>query len=338
VQEPERIHLAHAPTPLERAPRFSSEMTRTNVWIKRDDCTGLAFGGNKARRLEFLMAAARQAGADTVITFGGVQSNHARSTAAAARKLGMDCHLILAGSPPDDTTGNLLLDRVLGATFTFLSLAPQELTPRRVEDAFEAAEERLRAKNRRPFRIGPGGSTPLGVLGYRRAFDEILEQARGFGVTVTHLVTAFGTGGTLAGLVLGNILSGRPVSILGVSVAPPGMPDSIGVPPVRELVEQASALLGQRVTPDAGDINITYEYAGRAYALPTTEGNEAIRSLAHTEGVFLEPVYTGKAMAALIDLSRKGSFGLDDPDANVVFLHTGGTPALFAYSRSLAPS
>src|SRR2546426_5274311 len=146
--EPSRLSLAHAPTPLEPAPRFSAEMTGTEVWLKRDDCTGLAFGGNKARKLEYLMASAREAGADTVVTFGGVQSNHTRSTAAAARRLGMDCHLILAGSPPDETTGNLLLDRLLGATFTFLSLSPMELTSRKVEEAFSSAEDRLRSRHR----------------------------------------------------------------------------------------------------------------------------------------------------------------------------------------------
>ena len=331
---PPRLTLAHAPTPLEPAPVFSSQMTASQVWLKRDDCTGLAFGGNKARKLEYLMAAAKDAGAETVITFGGVQSNHTRSTAAAARRLGIDCHMILAGSPPDEVTGNLLLDRLLGATFTFLSLTPDQLTPARVEGAFAAAEERVRSKGRTPFRIGPGGSTPVGVLGYQRAFDEILGQARALGAEPSDIVVAFGTGGTLAGLILGNILAGRPVTITGISVAPPGMPESLGVPGVTDLVVGAGRLLGRTVDVRPDDVRILYEYAGRAHAVPTPEGMEAIRALARAEGVFLDPVYTGKAMAGLIDQSRKGGFAAG---GRVVFVHTGGTPALFAYAKALSP-
>lgn len=331
--EPARLSLAHTPTPLELAPRFSEELNGAEVWLKRDDCTGLAFGGNKARKLEYLMASAREAGADTLVTFGGVQSNHARAAAAAARRFGLDCHLILAGSPPDEITGNLLLDRILGASLTFLSLSPTEMTPARIEEAFSNAEQRLRSQDRRPFRIGPGGSTPLGTLGYRRAFEEILGQAEEAALDLSHLVVAFGTGGTLAGLVLGNILAGRPLAITGISVAPQGMPEALGVPPVAELVERSSELLDRPVTVGPDDYRILYDYAGRAYAAPTRECVEAIGHLARTEGVLLDPVYTGKAMAGLINLCRNGSI---DRDAKVVFVHTGGTPAIFAYREVLA--
>lgn len=335
MPDPPRIPLAHLPTPLEPAPRFSAEMTPgVEVWIKRDDCTGLAFGGNKARKLEYLMASAKQQGADAVVTFGGVQSNHARSTAAAARRLGLDCHLILAGSPPDEVTGNLLLDRVLGATLTFLSLTPERLTPERVEEAYDAAERRLVAQGRRPFRIGPGGSTPLGVLGYRAAFDELMAQAREAGARFDHLLVAMGTGGTMAGLVLGNILSGRPVGVTGISVAPAGMPESLGVSSLGTLVREGAALLGRPVDLLDGDLRVNHDYAGRAYAAPTREGIEAIRALAHTEAIFTEPIYTGKALAGLIDLCRTGSIRAGE---TIAFLHTGGTPALFAYRAVLAP-
>lgn len=333
MTEPARLGLAHLPTPLEPARRFSAEMGTARVWLKRDDCTGLAFGGNKARKLEYLMAAAKSAGADTVITFGGVQSNHVRSTAAAARKLGLDCHLLLAGSPPEDIDGNLLLDRILGATLVFLSLSLAQVTADRVEAAYASAEENLRSRGRVPYRIGPGGSTPLGALGYRAAFDETMGQARAQGVAPSRLVVAFGTGGTLAGLVLGNILAGRPVKVIGISVAPPGMPESLGAPPVERLVREAASLLGRTVEPRPDDVRILFDYAGGAYAMPTPDGIEAIRAVARTEGVFLDPVYTGKAMAGLLGLCRSGEI---DAEESAIFFHTGGTPALFPYRRALA--
>ncbi len=332
--EPRHLTLAHLPTPLERAGRFSEEIAGREIWIKRDDCTGLAFGGNKARKLEYLMAAAIEADADVVIAFGGVQSNHTRMTAAAARRLGIDCSLVLAGSPPEDVDGNLMLNRILGATLTFLSLTPQELTPEAVARALNAERDRLAAKGRRPFVLGPGGSTPLGILGYRRAFDEILQDARRAGLRPDRLIVAYGTGGTLAGLVLGNILAGRPLRITGVSVAPAGMPESLGVPSVRALVTGGAALLGADVDVSDDDIAIDFDHSGRAYAAATTEGLEAIRALVRTEGIFLDPVYTGKAMAGLIAMCRNGSIG---PDERTIFLHTGGTPALFAYRKALSP-
>ncbi len=334
MSELPRVTLAHLPTPLEPAPRFSAEMTGVDVWIKRDDCTGLAFGGNKPRKLEFLMAAAQEAGADTVVTFGGVQSNHTRCTAAAARRLGMDCHLILAGSPPEEVNGNLLLDRLLGATLTFMPVPSGGLTPAGVAGAFAKTEETLRSRGRKPFLIAAGGSMPLGLLGYRTAFDEMMSQARETGLGVTRLVVAVGTGGTLAGLVLGNILAGRPLRITGISVAPPpGLAAAVCIPPVEQLVAEGAALLGREAPVREGDVSVLYDYAGPAYAVPTTEGIEAIRSLAHTEGIFLEPVYTAKAMAGLIGLCRSGGIARDE---KVIFLHTGGTPALFSYSKALA--
>lgn len=333
MASPPRLRLAHLPTPLEPAPRLSDATPGVEIWLKRDDCTGLALGGNKARKLEYLMASAREQRADTIVTFGGVQSNHTRMTAAAARRLGMGCHLILAGSPPEEIAGNLLLDRLLGATLTFLCLTPAQLTPARVEEAFREAVERLRSEGRRPWRIAPGGSSPEGVLGYRHAHEEILEQSRAAGFTPTRIVTAFGTGGTLAGLVLGSLLAGRPCGILGFSVAPPGMPEALGVPDVASLVVEAAALLGERVAPRPGEVEILYGHAGRAYGAPTDEGIDAIRRVAQAEGVLLEPVYTAKAMAGLLHACGEGRIAAGE---KVVFLHTGGTPALFAYGKDLA--
>ncbi len=330
---PSRISLAHLPTPLEPAPRLSGRLKGIDVWIKRDDCTGLAFGGNKARKLEYLMASARTAEADTVVTFGGVQSNHVRSCAAAARRLGLDSHLLLAGAAPRSETGNLMLDRLLGAEVEFLELSLPELTAERVARAYDEAEERLRSRGRKPFRIAPGGSTGLGCLGYRAAFDEILDQARSAGIDVTHIITAYGTGGTLAGLILANILAGRPAIVTGISVAPPGMPGSLGVPTVESMIEEAAGHLGRRISIRPGDVRILYEHAGRAYGSPTAESIDAIRTLARTEGLFLDPVYTSKAMAGLLSLCQQGEVKAGE---SVIFLHTGGTPALFAYAEALA--
>ena len=330
---PASLRLAHLPTPMEPAPRLSSLAGGVRIWLKRDDCTGLAMGGNKARKLEYLLPPAIACGADTIVTFGGVQSNHTRSTAAAARRLGLECRLLMAGSPPAAEQGNLLLCRVLGASITFLSIPPAELTAERVEREFQVAEQALRGEGRKPFRIPPGGSTPLGVLGYVRAFDEMLAQSRDASARLSHLIVAFGTGATLSGLILGNVLAGRPVRITGISVAPPGMPASLGLPPVASLVTEAAALLGERVSLEAHDVRILYEHAGRAYAAPTAECLAAIRGVARTEGIFLDPVYTGKAMAGLLDMCRNGTIA---PGEEALFVHTGGAPGIFPYAEDLS--
>ncbi len=329
---PPRLKLAHLPTPLEPARRLSEELSGAGLWIKRDDCTGLAAGGNKARKLEYLMAAARDAGADTIMTFGGVQSNHARMTAAAARRLGLDCHLLLAGEPPSEITGNLLLDRLLGATVRFLSLTIADLTAERVEREFAEEEDRLTAAGRKVFRIAAGGSTPLGAVGYCAAFDELLEQVRRESLDPARIIVPFGTGGTLAGLILGNILADRPAKVTGISVAPPGMPESVGIASLADLVIDAANLLGREIELRPGDLHILYEYSGRAYGAPTGACLEAIHLAARAEGILLDPVYTGKAMAGLIDLCRKGEIA---PGETAIFLHTGGTPGLFPYAKAL---
>lgn len=343
-----RLCLAHLPTPLEPAPSLGRSLG-IDLLVKRDDATGLALGGNKARKLEFLLADAREKGADTLLTFGGVQSNHARMTAAAAAHAGLECHLLLGGRKPSRLDGNILLDRLLGAGMEFLGLDPAELTAERVERAFQEAESRLRAAGRTPYRIPAGGSGPLGVTAYALAFREILEQAESAGLEIATIVVAFGTGGTLAGLSLGKWLSGSSVRILPVSVAPPGMPAALAVPPVGELVRGAvetalaaapggwarsGADLAAGPGPDPSDLEVNYDHSGPAYAAPTEDGAEAIRLAAREEGLLLDPIYTGKAMAGLIRRARKGGFG----DGSVLFLHTGGAPALFtSTSDSLFP-
>lgn len=340
-----RIELAHLPTPLEPAPALGRRLG-IDLHIKRDDATGLALGGNKARKLEYLLADARARGADTIVTFGAVQSNHARMSAGAAARCGLRCHLLLAGERPESPQGNLLLDHLFGAETEFLELLPSELTAERVDRAFAEAESRLKGAGRIPYRIPAGGSSPLGAIAYALAFRETMEQARRAGLTVDSVVTAVGTGGTLAGLALGNALEGHPTRIRGVSVAPPGLPEAVGIPPAGELARAGLALIEtsglSEFTPgsvdlscveiDPEDVAVNYAYGGRAYAAPTRESVEAIHVTAREEGLLLDPVYTSKAMVGLIDGARSGALGRR---GTVIFLHTGGAPALFTYVESL---
>ena len=221
---------------------------------------------------------------------------------------------------------------VVLATVRFLSLTIADLTGARVEQEFAEEENRLTASGRKVFRIAAGGSTPLGTVGYCMAFDEILAQARTEGVEPAHIIVPFGTGGTLAGLILGNILADRPVKLTGISVAPPGMPESVGIGSLEDLVTESAALLGRKIELRPDDLHVLYEYSGRAYGEPTRACLEAIRQTAHAEGIFLDPVYTGKAMAGLIDLCRKGVVAAGE---TAIFVHTGGTPGLFPYSKVL---
>lgn len=345
MQELPRIELAHLPTPLDPAPALGRRLG-IDLHIKRDDATGLALGGNKARKLEYLLADARARGADTIITFGAVQSNHARMSAAAAARCGLRCHLLLGGARPAQVQGNLLLDRLFGADTEFLDLTPDELTPERVDRAFAEAESRLRATGRSPYRIPAGGSCALGAIAYALAFRETMDQARRAGLSVESVVAAVGTGGTLAGLALGNALEGHPVRIRGISVAPPGLPEAVGIPPARDLARAGLALLEESGLPgiatgagrpgsveiDPEDVTVDYAHGGRAYAVPTPESVEAIHLVAREEGLLLDPVYTCKAMAGLIDRARSGTLGRR---GSVIFLHTGGAPALFTYVDSL---
>jgi D-cysteine desulfhydrase/L-cysteate sulfo-lyase len=326
------LDLAHLPTPLEPAPALSRRLG-AEILIKRDDCTGLATGGNKARKLSWLMADALRQGADTVATFGGVQSNHARITAAAAARCGLRCSLLLGGVEPRHPEGNLLLDHLLGAEVEFLGLTPSTLSGEEVERAFRKTEARLRARGRRPYRIPAGGSGPLGVAACASAFDELLRQGKRMGREVETIVVAVGTGGTFAGFVLGNLLAGRPVRIVGISSAPPGMPAAVGVPPVEDLIHGgAEALNRAPEKPTSSDTAIDYSFAGQAYGSTTPECVEAIRNAARDEGILLDPVYTGKAMAGLMEMTRRRDIGTEGA---IVFWHTGGMPALFPYGETL---
>jgi L-cysteate sulfo-lyase len=320
-----RIRLARLPTPLEEMPRLSEFLDGPKLWIKRDDLTGIAFGGNKERKTEFVMADAIQQGADVIITTGALQSNHARVTVAAARKLGLEAVLILRGNKPEEYDGNLLLDHLLGADIRFVQVDKQQTL-----QAMEKVAEELKREGRRPYVVPGGASYPTGAVGYVNAMVELINQAKEENLNINYIVHASGSGGTQAGLILANKALKTKIEILGVCVAPNTTPwltkKIVGI------ANGIAKLLDLREVVTSKDVILLNDYAGEAYGVLTSEAVEAIRLVARTEGVLLDPVYTGKAMAGLIDLVRKGRFQKDD---NVVFIHTGGTPALFVYREEL---
>jgi L-cysteate sulfo-lyase len=323
-----RVSLAHLPTPLEPMPRLSEALGGPRLWVKRDDCTGLATGGNKARKLEYLMADAVEKGADIVLTQGATQSNHARQTAAAAARLGLDCHILLedrTGYTDAEYTenGNVMLDLLHGATI--------EHRPGGVDMNAElmAVSGKFAEQGRRPYPIPGGGSNAVGAMGYVNAALELHAQASAMDLRVDHLVHATGSAGTQAGLAAGLAALGDPFPMLGVGVRAPKDKQEGNV---FALATAAVDLLDIGVTVARETVVANCDYVGAGYGLPTEGCVEAIKLLARTEGILLDPVYSAKGMAGLIDLCRKGAFKKDD---NVVFLHTGGATALFAYARHL---
>jgi D-cysteine desulfhydrase family pyridoxal phosphate-dependent enzyme len=319
-----RTRLQHAPTPLEHLPRLTAALGGPQLWVKRDDCTGLALGGNKVRKLEFLLGEALVQGADTIITAGGPQSNHARQTAAAAARLGLDCVLILtdavAGRDPTyHTNGNLLLDELFGAR---IELHPGTADP---DAEMARAAEECRADGGTPYVIPIGGSNALGLMGYVDAAWELLAQAKAQQVGITHVALASGSGGTHAGLALGLVLGGSAAPAVGYCISRTAAEQR---PRVAGLVQAGADLLGVASPLSAADLVLEDGVVGPGYGLPTEEMVEAVRLTALQEALLLDPVYSGKAMAGVIAGIRAGRFGADD---TVVFLHTGGSPALFAY-------
>jgi D-cysteine desulfhydrase family pyridoxal phosphate-dependent enzyme len=311
-----RVRLAQLPTPLEPMDRFSDWLGGPRVLVKRDDLTGLALGGNKARKLEYLCGEAQARGCDVLVTGGGAQSNHARMTAAAANRLGLDCHLAVGGKEPSVYSGNLLLDRVLGATLHFTGADSYY----EVEAAIEEVAARLTADGRRPFAMPIGGASVTGAAAFVDAADELMAQVQRdrTGDAVEWIVVADGSGGTHAGLVAGL---GGAVRVLGVDVGT--RPDLDAVVP--RLAAEAAARTGRAAPGD--EIDLDHSRFGDGYGAITDGALEAIERVAGLEGVILDPVYTGKAMAGLIGAAREGRFA---PGKTVVFWHTGGAVALFA--------
>jgi len=324
-----RVPLAHLPTPLEPLDGLTRVLgPGPRVFAKRDDCTGLALGGNKVRKLEFLVGEALAHGCDTLITTGGVQSNHARQTAAAAAKHGLRCELVLprmvAGRDPAyETSGNRLLDDWLGARVHVVE------KPADVIGVVAEIQSRSASRGAKSAFIPAGGSNPTGCLGYAQAALELASQLEREHLRLDAIVLAASTGGTLAGLLVGLGALGLSIPVIGISVYAPAA--RVG-PTVSRLVGETSARLGVQVVPPSR-LDLRDDWLGPGYGLPTEALREALSVFARSEGLLLDPVYTGKAAAALIDLRRQGNL----PGANVLFWHTGGAPGLFAYPE-LVPS
>ena len=322
-----RLHFAHLPTPLEPLERISEHLGGPNLWIKRDDCTGLSSGGNKTRKLEFLMAEAVERGADTIITQGATQSNHARQTCAIAAKLGLDCHILLedrTGYHDDAYThnGNVLLDQLHGAS---ISIRPADSD---MNTEMEQLGQQQRDDGRKPYIIPGGGSNETGALGYVNAAFELTHQANERSLRIDHLVHATGSAGTQAGLVVGMEAMNSGIPVYGVSVRAPKQKQEDNV---YALAQRTTEFMG--LSPDLvarEKIVANGDYVGDGYGLPTNSMVEAVKMLASFEGILLDPVYSGKGFAGLIDLIRTGHFKQGE---NVVFLHTGGSVSLFAYPQ-----
>lgn len=322
-----RARLVNLPTPLENMPRLTKLLDGPRLWVKREDCTGLAFGGNKERKAEFALGEALSKKADVVIAVGPVQSNTARAIAAGARKLGLKAILVLTGEKPDNYDGNLLLNSLFGAEIRFLAGEPPNLDKVRFMEEIAAD---LRRKAHVPYIIPAGASYPSGAIAYVNAFLELVTQVRDRGFKISHVIHAAGSGGTQAGLVLGNKVLGSEVKIWGIC-AEPGIKDQL-VKETVEIARGAAQLLDLNEPVTSNDVVLNEDYVGEAYEKPTPEALKAIKLVAQTEGILLDPIYTGRAMAGLIDLVEQGHLKRDD---NVVFFHTGGTPTLFPYRKEL---
>jgi L-cysteate sulfo-lyase len=319
-----RFRLAQLPTPIEELKSLSRELGGPELLIKRDDQTGLALGGNKTRKLEFLVGQALEQGADTLVTVGAAQSNHCRQTAAAAARAGLRCELLLNGIKPELPNGNLLLDELLGARIHWVQRSEREVKLSEI-----LAE--LRKQGGEPYVIPVGGSNGVGATGYVLAMMELAEQLNRLNQRIDHVVFASSSGGTQAGLVVGAKVTGFDTKLHGVRIDK----DDEGAIYERELAEianETAKYIDFDAQFTAKDFNVEYDYLGHGYGVVGDLEREAIRLLASREGIVADPVYTGRAMGALLDLIRKKAFR---PNETVLFWHTGGAPALFAYAEDL---
>ncbi len=321
-----RFRLAQLPTPIERLERLSRELGGPELLIKRDDQTGLALGGNKTRKLEFLVGQALEQGADTLVTAGAAQSNHCRQTAAAAAKAGLKCELILSGQKPELPNGNLLLDELLGAKCHWIerSQFPVKLSK---------LPEELREQGRKPYVIGIGGSNGVGATGYVLAMTELMEQLRAIRQHADHIVFASSSGGTQAGMTLGARVAKFAGRLHGVSVDKDGLQREAYEEEVAQIANECAQYIGADIRLATQHIKVVYGYTGEGYGIVSNLEREAILLMAQSEGIILDPVYTGRAFGGLLDLIRKGAFKRGEA---VLFWHTGGAPALFAYAKELA--
>ena len=324
-----RVKLCQAPTPLELLPNLTKALGGPQIWMKRDDLTGMGLGGNKVRKLEFLAGEAVAQGADHLVTQGAVQSNHVRQTAAVAMKLGMRCtavleHRIETNDPAYLGSGNVLLDEIMGIEIQYRPGGSD------MQAAIDEVGNTLKSGGGKPYVIPGGGSNAVGATGYAAVAGELVQQANDMGLRIDRLVHATGSAGTQAGLVAGLHAMSSPIRVLGIGVRNPKDKQEAAV---LKLARATAERLGIEREVPAELVEANCDYVGSGYGRPTPGMVEAVQMVARTEGIFLDPVYSGKGMAGLIDLIRTGYFKRGE---NVVFLHTGGAVGLFGYTEAFA--
>lgn len=320
-----RFRLAEFPTPIHFLDAFSNLCGGPHIYMKRDDLTSLGLGGNKTRKLEFLIGEALKQGKDTLVTAGGLQSNHCRLTAAAARKAGLSCHLVLNGEEPEVPNGNLLLDRVFGATVHYCE--------RKDRDALlEQTGKDLEAHGQKPYIIPVGGSNSVGSVGYVNAMVELKPQLKQMNMEPDAIVFATSSGGTQAGLTLGARLTQFKGQVLGISIDQTKTGDEPFPPILADIANTTAQRLESSIRMTQKDFPLNCDYLGKGYAVPGDLEFTAIKKMAQLEGILLGPVYTARAMGGLIDLIKKKVF---TKDQTILFWHTGGTPELFAWADEL---
>ncbi|MFO7842114.1 MAG: D-cysteine desulfhydrase family protein [Fidelibacterota bacterium] len=320
-----KITLAQLPTPLHGMPVFTRALDfGGKLYIKRDDLTGLAAGGNKTRKLEYLLADAIEKNSDTLITAGGLQSNHCLQSAAAAKKLGLSCHLVLSGKKPEQLNGNLFLDHLAGASVHYVE------REKRDQNMLDLAEN-LRKEGKHPYVIPVGGSNALGTVGYVMAMAELQRQLELMQINCDRIVVASSSGGTLAGITLGAKIIAYHGKITGISIDRLQTGKNAFPPELADLGNRTAELLELDIRLKPEDFELEYDYLGEGYGIAGEHERKAIMMLAQTEGIFTGPVYTGRALGALIDCIRKEKW----KDETILFWHTGDTAALFAYTDAL---
>ena len=319
-----RVRINHLPTPMARLDRLSDTLGGPRILIKRDDLTGPALGGNKTRKLEFLLGDALRQSCDTVITGGAMQSNHSRQTAGAAAAVGLECHLALGGEKPRVASGNLLLDHLFGAVIHWCG---EQTKGERIPEI----AEQLRQRGRKPYVIPYGGSNTIGAAAFVEAIRELTTQLED--TSVDAIVIASASGGTHAGMTVGIDAHGLKAALVGIAVDRHDPGDPTYESQLASLANDTARMLGLHGSYDENSFALRYEYYGAGYAIMGNAEREAIRLVASCEGLILDPVYTGRAMAGLIDMVKKGEYS---PDETVLFRHTGGTPAIFGYADEFA--
>jgi len=329
-----RLKIGLFPTPLQPLENLSNYLGGPKIWIKRDDLCGIAFGGNKIRKLEYILYDVIKAGYNTIVTAGGPQSNHTLLTAGSARKVGLDYRIIALSQKPELITGNLVTHQIYRSKIVFREIEPSKSWGETALSVYKEIKKELEKENKKPVYIPVGGSIPVGALGYCRCVYEIKEQSQNYGFVPSFFVLTSGSMGTITGIILGKKLFKMNFNITGISVFGKDEYLTLGVNRIEENVVKAGKLLDFDIECSEKDYTIFYDYTGPGYGSVTPECVEAIKITARTEGIILGPVYSGKAMAGLIDLIKKGYFNKKD---NVVFLHSGGSSEIFAKYGEMVP-